>query len=479
MNQRHPNPQSITKRFRRDYLLVAILPLMFLIAIIAGSTEITKTYLAKIITQSIRDLSSDTENDLKKLGETIIQTKARDVARQVEIYFREHQGMTIGEMRTDPVFTQISKQKVGKTGYIAMYETKTTIFRVHPNPSLVDRDVTFLSEELPTWWAIFKETLEGDEVSGYYDWRETDGSIRKKYMTMTPVGYPLDGVTIMVAATTYIDEFSAPVIGMRKKAEHIVGRYRNYVSRQWMGISIVAIIVGLLTLSWTYFMGRRAASRYIAPIMQLAEMAGKLGQGKWDLHENRTIAEREDEIGTLARAFARMSEQLKKLVDSLEKQLNKLNKTQEALKESELHYRSLYEGIPVGLYRTSLTGDILEANQMMVHMLGYPNQEKFMETNAENIWVDPKDRASWKERMAAGDGVTTEEVRMRKLDGTEIWMENQARVVRNDSGGIQYYEGSLKDISERKKTEAELKKSEERYKTLYEESKRIGRCTNH
>ena len=209
----------MAKKFARDYLIVSIIPLLFLFIVVVAGTKITRDYLADLIQKSTYELNEDAEKHLQKLGESIIRAKARDVAKQVEIYFRMHPNQSVQEMREDPSFMDLALQKVGKTGYTAIYEARTWIFRVHPNPNLLDEDVSFLADDLPTWWDLVGATYSGEEVSGYYDWLEIDGSIRKKYMTITPIRKKIDGTIMMFAATTYIDEFSAPTVYMKKKAE--------------------------------------------------------------------------------------------------------------------------------------------------------------------------------------------------------------------------------------------------------------------
>jgi len=62
------------------------------------------------------------------------------------------------------------------------------------------------------------------------------------------------------------------------------------------------------------------------------------------------------------------------------------------------------------------------------------------------------------------------ELRMRRKDGSMLWVENHAVAVRDSDGKILYFEGSLKDIAERKEAEAALRRSQENYKRLFEEA---------
>jgi HAMP domain-containing protein len=152
-------------------------------------------------------------NALNKLGEKIIQEKARDVAKQIEVYINENPDVTILDLQNNNIIRTLATAPVGETGYNCLYECETGVMRIHPNEGLIDKDMSFLKEKLPDWWLIFEESLSCSEVSGYYNWEDADGAIREKYMTMTPVV----GTKYMIAATTYIDEFNRPVLETTEK----------------------------------------------------------------------------------------------------------------------------------------------------------------------------------------------------------------------------------------------------------------------
>ncbi len=335
--------RSMAGQFRRDYLIVSIIPLLILFLLVVYGTIITRKYLDNLIVHATDELNLDAETSLQKLGEKIILTKARDVARQIEIYFRMHPEWSIQQMRQDPLFMEIALQKVGETGYTALTETKTYLFRVHPNPKLIDQDMHTLAAQMPSWWKIVQSASSGDETTGYYDWLEPDGTRRKKFMAVAPVREPLHGATLMVSATTYIDEFSTPIIAMKGKADRIAHHYQTYAVQQAFVFSLIAATVILLTFLGTYYFGRKAARRYMQPITHLAQSAQAFGEGRWEVNCDEQVLRRADEIGTLAQAFERMSTQLKELFGNLERHVTDLKETQTALERSEAHFKALYE----------------------------------------------------------------------------------------------------------------------------------------
>ena len=472
MKANRQESDSIVRQFTKDYLLISLIPLILILVLgLAGAITATMS-VGNIIERSIRDLNSDANNYLNELGEIVIQNKARDVSRQVEVFLKSNPVGSMEELQENRAFREIALQGVGDTGYTCLYEAGTAIMRIHPNPILIDADMELLAEKLPSWWAIFEPTLAGIEVSGYYDWLEPNGTIRKKYMTMTPVTESFHGTTLMIAATTYIDEFSLPVAAMDAKADEIAERYRRFASRGTWLFAAAAATVLFLTFSGVYLIGRRAALNYILPIEQLGEAVRNLGKGNWKFSGPPEMLNRKDEIGALAQAFDRVSRRLSELFASLQERVEELKQTQEALRESETHYRNLFDGVPIGLYQTGPEGEILDVNPSLVSMLGYPSRESFMQRNASEMYANPNDRARWKNLMENGGDIITHEIEMRQFNDNVIWVENQSRTVRETNDRVLYYEGCLKDITERKKAEQSQMESEKKYRDLYAESKR-------
>ncbi len=131
----------------------------------------------------------------------------------------------------------------------------------------------------------------------------------------------------------------------------------------------------------------------------------------------------------------------------------------QARREAESRYRCLFDRVPVGLYRTTPEGRILDANLAMVQMLGYPGRESLLVANAADLYVDPEDRREWQALMEPQGIVRDFEVRFRRRDGTIIWMRDSSRAVQDHEGQVRYYEGSLEEITERKRAEEELRES--------------------
>lgn len=125
----------------------------------------------------------------------------------------------------------------------------------------------------------------------------------------------------------------------------------------------------------------------------------------------------------------------------------------EALRDSEERYRTLFERVPIGLYRTTPEGKIIDANPALIEMLGYPDRETLLATNAYQVYVDPGERHRLMTILEEKGMVSNYTLRLRRYDGVEIWVEDTLRAIRNAEGNLLYFDGSLKDISARKQAE--------------------------
>ena len=150
----------------------------------------------------------------------------------------------------------------------------------------------------------------------------------------------------------------------------------------------------------------------------------------------------------------------------LVKEIEEHRRTEGALRASEERYRGLFDRIPIGLYRTTPDGQIVDANPALADMLGYPDVESLLAANATELFVDSGDREKAQILLAQGKTVRDFEVQLRRGDGKVIWAKDNARSVLSAGGQVIYYEGVLEDISERKRVEDAMRALSSRYEAM-------------
>ncbi|MFO7526890.1 MAG: PAS domain S-box protein [Ignavibacteriaceae bacterium] len=144
---------------------------------------------------------------------------------------------------------------------------------------------------------------------------------------------------------------------------------------------------------------------------------------------------------------------------------------EENLRISEERFRSLYENSTVGLYRTTSDGKILLANPTLVSLLGYSSFEELASRDLNTDGFEPDyDRKLFIESISIDGEVKGFESAWIRKDGTIVYVLESAKAMRDSNNNILYFDGVVEDITERKRTEEELRESEEKYRAFFENS---------
>ena len=125
-----------------------------------------------------------------------------------------------------------------------------------------------------------------------------------------------------------------------------------------------------------------------------------------------------------------------------------------ALEASEEKVRSVFMGVPIGIYRVTPHGDIVDANPALARMLGYPDVTSLRTVNSRELHLNPADRENWQALLEGENFVESFETQLRRRDGTVIWVRDTARTVKDRHGKILYYDGTIEDITRKKQAEA-------------------------
>ena len=142
---------------------------------------------------------------------------------------------------------------------------------------------------------------------------------------------------------------------------------------------------------------------------------------------------------------------------------------QAALTRSEQAYRSLFENMPIGLYRTSLDGRILDANPALVRMFGYPDRDSLLAIKAVDLYMDPTYEERFQHEIQKQRVLSGFEAEFRRYGRSSFWAEDYVRLVYDEAGNPLYYEGSLVDVTERKQAEDKLRRANAALETAHAE----------
>ncbi len=138
-----------------------------------------------------------------------------------------------------------------------------------------------------------------------------------------------------------------------------------------------------------------------------------------------------------------------------------------ALIANEQRFRSFVENANVGIYRSTPEGRILMANPALLRIMGYDSFEEMAKRNLETEGYEPSySRKLFREGIEREGLLKGWEATWTRRDGAKIFVRESASVIRGPDGGILYYDGTIEDISERKRAEEALRESEERYRNL-------------
>jgi diguanylate cyclase (GGDEF)-like protein/PAS domain S-box-containing protein len=144
-----------------------------------------------------------------------------------------------------------------------------------------------------------------------------------------------------------------------------------------------------------------------------------------------------------------------------------------ALRESEERYHSLFDRIMDGIYRSTHAGRFVDINPAMVRMFGYASKEEMLNVDIKNeLYFTPDERGS---HVLDTGKEEIEIYRMRRKDGSAIWVEDHGTYVHDEQGRVIYHEGMLRDITERKRAEDSLETAHRELQQSLEREQHLAR----
>jgi len=298
----------------REKILIPFLALSFISLGVISSLSIRSIYqISYTVRENSITMGEEVERQsiaaLEDLGRRLIQRRALNVSNEIGIFMRYHPNATISELKDNKELVDIAVQRVGLTGYTMVYDKTGTVY-FHNDPKMVGVNLLKVGGEPVYFSSILGRSFEG-ETSGYYDWEDEKGEVRVKYMHCIPV----EGAGLVVAANTYIDEYSAPVEDLLDQITAVVLATNQYIDEQVRQAQLMLIIVfsGMIFIATgVIFLLSRAITR---PILALTKGAEFIAKGELDYNIE---ADTGDEIQHLAEQFNDMAKALKESYTGLE-----------------------------------------------------------------------------------------------------------------------------------------------------------------
>jgi PAS domain S-box-containing protein len=141
--------------------------------------------------------------------------------------------------------------------------------------------------------------------------------------------------------------------------------------------------------------------------------------------------------------------------------ISERKRAEKALRESEERHRSFIENLPVGVYRTTPDGRVLMANSAMLRMLGYDTSQELASQNLERDGFEGGyPRSAFREQIERQGEVRGLEAGWRRRDGSVVLTRESARSIRAEDGRVLYYDGTIEDITERRRLEEQLRQAQ-------------------
>jgi PAS domain S-box-containing protein len=150
-----------------------------------------------------------------------------------------------------------------------------------------------------------------------------------------------------------------------------------------------------------------------------------------------------------------------------------LSRAFSTLEESEASSRTLFDGMPLGLFRSTPDGKIQEANPAILNMLGYAKREDLLAVHAPELYAEPKDRDRYIQQLRSTGLVRDFATVLRRRDGSEFPVELSARAVPGADGQLLRIDASIADVTERHLAETTLRDSEARFRQLAENIREV------
>ena len=206
-------------------------------------------------------------------------------------------------------------------------------------------------------------------------------------------------------------------------------------------------------------------TRFIELIEQTGEIKGL--ESRWTRKDGTSLFVRE------SASVIRDAQGKPIFYDGIVEDINTHRLSEDARKTAEANYRTIFENATVGIFQSTPQGRFRTVNPAMARIYGYDSPQDMLAsiTNiSEQVYVDLSSLPEFQRKMSEQAGEIEFIGENYRKDGSIIWTVTNASAVMDHAGSLLYYEGFVRDITERKLAEKTLQTNEEKYRLMVETS---------
>jgi len=310
-----------------------------------------------------------------------------------------------------------------------------------------ENTITFLAQALETpFWALDRESAAAvaeatsmDVNVGLLELRDSRGEEWFGYST---------GNSLFIIREAEVSH-DGQVIGFIR-----LGLEDSVRQKSLAGIGLAGGGIALLVIIAQYCLAKRLLRHYFQqPFAALDSLVGAYARGNYTQVDPGVYY---TEFEPLVNAFLGMGQTIERQVSTLA--------------ESEEKYRVIFDNSPVGIFRSTLDGELLEGNVALGHMFGYSSREDFLASNGlrvEPVYADSSAREAYLRELLAAPKALIGEMKFVRKDGMYFEGVLTASIQQDADGRPVFLNGVVEDVSARKQAEERLRQSEEKFSRLF------------
>jgi len=142
------------------------------------------------------------------------------------------------------------------------------------------------------------------------------------------------------------------------------------------------------------------------------------------------------------------------------KEIKDRQQAEDSLRKTEAKYRSIFENAIAGIFQASPDGHYISVNPALARIFGYDSPEDLIQSVSDiskQVYVQPHRRAELSAYLQMYGAISDSESQVYRKDGTIIWISENIRLIKGEGDVPTYYEGSVQEITDRRRAEEELR----------------------